>query len=55
MELFGVDEKNRFRVSSDLWVFFALSLPLTVVTLSIWRFCLWRRQRGVDEGNKAVV
>ncbi|KAL2035133.1 hypothetical protein VTO58DRAFT_101050 [Aureobasidium pullulans] len=55
MELFGVDEKNRFRVSSDLWVFFALALPLTVVTLSIWRFCLWRRQRGVNEGNKAVV
>ena len=56
MEFFGVDgETDKFQVSSDIWIFFALALPLTAITLSIWRICISRRQKHIEKGNKGLV
>ncbi|KEQ82631.1 hypothetical protein M438DRAFT_346889 [Aureobasidium pullulans EXF-150] len=41
MELFNFDEDTRrLQRSDDLWLFFALALPLTAVTLAIGWICV---------------
>jgi hypothetical protein len=37
------DGKEHFKVSSRLWIFFALAIPLTVLVFSVYQY--WRRKR----------
>jgi membrane protein implicated in regulation of membrane protease activity len=44
-------------VSPDFWIFWAVSAPLTVITLALWWWWNQRRLRkdGNDTSGKAVV
>lgn len=45
MPLFYLDESSRLVVSPSLWIYIAVAIPLTVVTLAYWRVSLMQKRR----------
>jgi hypothetical protein len=37
------DGKEYFKVSSRLWIFFAVAMPLTILVFGVYQY--WRRKR----------
>lgn len=53
MPLFTVQEATgHLVVSQDLWKYFVVALPLTVLTLGLWRLEVYRMRR---RRNKAAA
>lgn len=44
MGVFGLDASNQLTVSPQLWIFFAISIPLTLVTMLWWVWKIGRRE-----------
>jgi hypothetical protein len=51
MNLFAFQGPNGsgFKISSQFWIFIALALPLTVLTVGSWFYIAYKRKR-----NKAI-
>jgi hypothetical protein len=57
MQLVNV-ASGRFHVSREIWIYFAITIPLTVLTVSGWLFGMWRekkRQRRQDLKSEEVL
>jgi hypothetical protein len=48
---FNSDSRNLV-VSNQLWLYFVISVPLTVVTLACWRFSMWRYRQSYLKGEE---
>jgi hypothetical protein len=46
MPFFHLDPKEKsFSVSPDFWIYIAVAMPLTVVTVAYWRWSLAQKRR----------
>ncbi|KIX04476.1 uncharacterized protein Z518_05346 [Rhinocladiella mackenziei CBS 650.93] len=49
MPVFDWDAKDGAVVNPRIWVYFALAIPLTVLTITIWHLWLMTRRRAVKD------
>ena len=56
MPLFDWDADDRSVVNPRIWVFFLFAVPLTAVTIGIWRLWLnYRTKRQVQPVNLSIA
>jgi hypothetical protein len=44
-----------FHISREIWIYFVITIPLTILTMSCWLFGMWREQKRQKSSDSQDV